>query len=170
MPEANAKPRFEQVVQDHGAMIARIAGAHEADRAAREDLVQDIFCAVWRALPAYRGECGLRAFVARIAANRAVTHVRTALRRPAPGELRESLPASDPSPETRAIARDDADRLTCAVRALPLGLREAALLALEGLTHAEIAEVLGVSPNAVAIRMSRARNELRKSMETSHAS
>ena len=161
MPEAVATPRFEEVVSDHRAMIARIAGAHEADPAAREDLVQDILCALWRALPGFRGECGLRAFVARVATNRAVTHVQRAMRRPPASEIPEGLPAPGASAETSAIARDDAERLMAAVRRLPLGLREAALLALEGLTHNEIAEALGVTPNAVAIRMSRAKTELR---------
>ncbi len=161
MPEASAAPGFEEVISDHRAMIARIAAAHEADPASREDLVQDILCALWRALPGFRGECSLRAFVARVAANRAVTHVQRALRRPRPLEIPDDLPAPGASPESSAIARDDADRLIAAVRRLPLGLREAALLALEGLTHNEIAEALGVTPNAVAIRMSRAKTELR---------
>ncbi len=143
-------------------MIARIAAAHEADPAAREDLVQDIHYALWRALPGFRGECALRTFVARVAAYRAVTHVQRALKRPPQGELPADLAAPDSSPETQAIASDDAGRLAAAVRALPLGLRETALLALEGLTHPEIAAVLGVSTNAVAIRMSRARPLLRK--------
>ena len=161
MPEAGATPRFEDVIGEHRAMIARIAAAHEADPAAREDLVQDILCALWRALPGFRGECGLRAFVARVAANRAVTHVQRALRRPPQSEIPDDLPAPGASPESSTIARDDADRLMATVRRLPLGLREAALLALEGLTHGEIAEALGVTPNAVAIRMSRAKTELK---------
>ena len=76
-----------------------------------------------------------------------------------------SCAAADASPETQAIAGDDAGRLAAAVRALPLGLREAALLALEGLTHPEIAAVLGISTNAVATRMSRARPLLRRLIE-----
>jgi RNA polymerase sigma factor (sigma-70 family) len=155
-------PPFEEVVARHAAMIRRIAAAHEADAGAREDLVQDILFAVWRALPSFRGEAGLRSFIARVAANRAVTHVQKALRRPACTELSGDLAASDASPETHAIGLDETARLLAAVRALPIGLREPALLALEGLSQTEIAGVLGVTPNAVAIRMSRARLALRK--------
>jgi DNA-directed RNA polymerase specialized sigma24 family protein len=45
---------------------------------------------------------------------------------------------------------------------LPLAYRQTALLTLEGLTPTEIADVLGISTNAVAIRMSRAKTLLRK--------
>jgi len=142
-------------------MIRRIAAAHESNASAREDLVQDILCAVWRALPGYRGEGNLRGFVARIAANRAVTHVQRALKRPASAELPCDLAAPDASPEAAAIILDERSRLVAAVRALPIGLKEPALLALEGLSPAEIAGVLGLTPNAVAIRMTRARSALR---------
>jgi DNA-directed RNA polymerase specialized sigma24 family protein len=50
-----------------------------------------------------------------------------------------------------------------------LGLRETAVMALEGLGHAEIAAVLGVTPNAVAVRMTRAKAELRRRLEDDHA-
>jgi RNA polymerase sigma-70 factor (ECF subfamily) len=168
MPELPFPPSFEQVLGDHGAMIGRIAAAHEANAAARQDLVQDILCALWRALPGWRGEGSLRAFVAKVAANRAVSHVQRALKRPPTAELSETLAASGPSPEVQAITRDRGERLAAQVRSLPLGLREVALLALEDLGHAEIAAVLGVTPNAVAIRMTRAKAELRKRLEDDH--
>jgi RNA polymerase sigma-70 factor (ECF subfamily) len=157
-------PSFEDVVRDHGPMIQRIAAAHEADAGMREDLAQDILYALWRALPGFRGDCALRTFVARIATNRAVTHVQRALRRPPSLELPANLPEPGAGPEQSAIAADRAERLRAAVRALPLALRETALLALEGLSQPEIAEVLGVTTNAVAVRMSRARTELRSIM------
>jgi RNA polymerase sigma-70 factor (ECF subfamily) len=85
-------------------------------------------------------------------------------RLPAAVELSEHLPAPDDDPERHAIALDRSARLAAAVRALPLAYRQAALLALEGLTPKEIADVLGISTNAVAIRMSRAKDKLRAQM------
>ena len=155
-------PSFDQAISTYLPMILRIVAAHESNASTREDLVQDILFAVWRALPDFRGEGDLRSFIARIAANRAVTHIQRALRLPDSAELTGELAAAEPSPEAQAIAVDEKTRLVTALRALPIALREPALLALEGLTQYEIASVLGVTPNAVAIRMTRARSELRK--------
>jgi len=142
-------------------MIRRIAASHEADPQLREDLAQEILCAVWRAAPSFRGDAALRTFVARIATNRAVTHVKRALARPRSAPLPDDIAVRGEDAESQAIARDRDARLLAAVRALPMALREPALLTLEGLPVAEIAKVLGVTPNAVAVRMSRAKQTLR---------
>jgi len=54
--------------------------------------------------------------------------------------------------------------LIASVQALPLSLRQVALLTLEGLALAEISDVLGISANAVAIRLSRAKGMLRRNL------
>jgi RNA polymerase sigma factor (sigma-70 family) len=159
-----AAPSFDQVIADHLPMIRRIAAAHEANATARQDLIQDILYAVWRSLRSFRGEGSLRGFIARIATNRAVSHVQKALKLPELAEPPDDLEASEPGPEAYAVARDETGQLLRALRLLPIGLREPALLALEGLTQQEIASVLGITPNAVAIRMTRARSELRKAI------
>jgi RNA polymerase sigma-70 factor (ECF subfamily) len=123
--------------------------------------VQDVYLAIWRALPSFRGDSSLRTFVARIATNRAVTHVARALKLPPSLELSEDIPAPGDNPEGQVIAIDRAARLTSAVRSLPLAYRQTATLTLEGLTTKEIADVLGITTNAVAIRMSRAKDLLR---------
>ena len=155
---------FEQIEKEFGPMIRRIALSHEADKALADELVQDIWLALWRALPAFRSESALRTFVARIATYGAITHVRRSARLPRTVEIPDDLPASEPSPEHLAIGRDQQARLVLAVRALPLPLRQVALLTLEGLTPQEIAEVLGITANAVAIRLSRAKQSLRNQL------
>lgn len=153
---------FEQIVREHDPMLRRIAATYEARTHLAQDLVQEIYFAIWRALPAYRGEAALRTFVARIATNRAITHVARALKVPPSSDLDENIPAPGPGPEGHAMALDRRANLLVAVRTLPLAYRQTALLALEGLKPAEIAEVLGISTNAVAVRMSRAKALLRE--------
>ena len=156
---------FEEIAREHDEMIKRIASTHEMAPQLAEELVQDIYVAIWKALPSFRNDASLRTFVARIATNRAVTHVVRALKVPRSAELREDLPASDESPETKIIAQDRKTHLMAAVRQLPLTYREPVTLALEGLTPGEIADVLGISPNAVAIRLSRGKELLRALLE-----
>jgi RNA polymerase sigma-70 factor (ECF subfamily) len=78
--------------------------------------------------------------------------------------LSDTIPASDPSPEHHTIHQDQQAKLIAAVRALSLPLRQVALLTLEGLAPQEIASVLGITANAVAIRLSRAREILRNTL------
>ncbi|HUK36718.1 MAG TPA: sigma-70 family RNA polymerase sigma factor, partial [Vicinamibacterales bacterium] len=147
------------------AMIKRIAASHEMRPHLAEELVQDIYLAIWKALPSFREDASLRTFVARIATNRAVTHVVRALKRPPATALPEDLRASGDSPETKAIAQDRQAHLLAAVRQLPLAYRETVMLALEGLAPKEVADVLGISANAVAIRLSRGKELLRSLLE-----
>ena len=145
-------------------MIRRIVASYEADGSAAEELAQDIWLALWRALPVFRGQSSLRTFVARIATNRAITHVRISARSPRRAQLSEDLPAAGPDPEIQAVNRDRQARLMSAVRSLPLALRQVTLLTLEGLVTAEIADALGITANAVAIRLSRAKDLLRNQL------
>jgi RNA polymerase sigma-70 factor (ECF subfamily) len=86
------------------------------------------------------------------------------MRSPRTTELDTQLPDDQCGPELQAAATDQRSRLIAAVRGLPLTFRETAALTLEGLTPNEIAETLGISANAVAIRLSRAKELLRQSL------
>ena len=74
-----------------------------------------------------------------------------------PARLDETLPSGDPTPHDRVEDEDLRTRLTTAVRALPLSLRQPAVLTLEGFSPAEIGPMLGLNANAVSIRLTRAR-------------
>jgi RNA polymerase sigma factor (sigma-70 family) len=155
---------FAQIVREHDSMLRRIASSYEVRTHLAQELIQDIYFAIWRALPAYRGDAALRTFVARIATNRSLSHVARALKVPPFSQLDEDIPAPGIGPEGHAIALDQRAKLLTAVRILPLAYRQTALLTLEGLTPTEIADVLGISTNAVAIRISRAKCLLREMM------
>ncbi len=155
---------FEALVAEHGPMLRRIAGSYEANPEVRRELEQDILLAVWRALPSWRGDAPIRAFLARVAHNRAVTHVSREAAAPRRSPLDETLPSAEPSPHDRVEADDLRERLADAVRALPLSLRQPASLTLEGFSPAEIAGMLGLNANTVSIRLTRARAELRTLM------
>src|SRR3954463_9150776 len=53
--------------------VRRLCGAYASAAADREDLFQDIFLAVWRALPSFRGDASARTWVYRIAHNVALS-------------------------------------------------------------------------------------------------
>jgi len=153
--------RYDRILREHGSALRRVAASYEREPARREDLFQEICLAIWRALPHFRGEASVRTFVFRIAHNRGLTH--RSRRSPAFGDLDAAAQVADPrpDPEREALAGQRRDRLRAAVLALALPARQVLTLALEGLSQKEIGEVLGVSENVVAVRLSRARATLR---------
>lgn len=153
---------FDRVLAEYGPALARLARAYEYRPAVAEELQQEIALALWQALPAFRGESSEKTFVFRIATNRALTHV--AQRAPAAADLEAALdvPDAGPGPESVASAAEQSARLVAAVAALPLSLRQVVSLALEGLSQAEIGQVLGLAENNVAVRMHRAKAALRE--------
>jgi RNA polymerase sigma factor (sigma-70 family) len=160
-----ADANLERILREHSALARRLAASHEANPETVRDLAQEIMVAVWRAWPAFRGQCSERTYVARIAHNRIASHIARAVRQPPLGELSDELPAAEPTPEEAAIRNSEQALLLALVRTLPLTYREVAVLMLEGFTPAEVADTLGLTANAVAIRGTRARNMLRELME-----
>jgi RNA polymerase sigma factor (sigma-70 family) len=157
---------LQRILRDHSALARRLAASHESNPEAARDLTQDILVAVWRAWPAFRQQCSERTYVARIAHNRIVSHIARAVRQPPLDGLSDELPAGGLTPEEAAIRHSDQLRLLAMVRTLPLAYREVAVLMLEGFSLTEVAETLGLTPNAVAIRATRARGMLRALMES----
>jgi|ERR1700729_1524338 RNA polymerase sigma factor (sigma-70 family) len=156
--------QFDRILSEHGAAISRLAFGYETVASVREELVQDIALAIWQALAHFRGECSERTFVYRIAHNRGLSHVWK--RRP-PHQPLEEIEESDqpidprPHPEEQVAQADRRTRLTSAIQSLPVAYRQMIALMLEGLSHAQMAEVLGITENNVAVRLNRARNMLK---------
>ena len=153
--------RCVRMLTEHDRAIRRLIASYERDPSRRQDLVQDIWLAVWQALPRFRDDCSERTFVFRIAHNRAVSHIdHWQRRRTDPLDDDAPVAATGPDPEHSLSQQQRRDRVLAAVRELPLGLRQVVVLTLEGLSNAEVADVVGISENNVAVRMTRARAEL----------
>lgn len=150
---------IEAVLREHGPMLARIAGSYESEPSRRDDLLQEISVAVWRALPSWRGDASLRTFAARVAHNRAIDHLARE-KRARGDELHEDHVDPDANPMQHALAHQRRKDLLAAVRDLPLGQRQVVVLALEGFSQREIGQALALEENTVTQRLSRARRQL----------
>jgi RNA polymerase sigma factor (sigma-70 family) len=154
-------PAFDRIVRTHGESLSRVAWGYADNAADHDDLMQDILVALWRALPRFRSESSERTFVFRIAHNRGCTFL-------AGRRDHEPLTSDTSIPDPRPGADEEVDRarnrarLLTAVRTLPDAQRQAVLLRLEGFTIGEIAALQDVSENNVSVRLTRARDGLRK--------
>ncbi len=164
MRDANRGGQLERVLVTHAAALARLAASYESRPALREELLQDIAFALWRALPSFRHEASEKTFVMRIATNRALSHI--ASRPPAADGLDAADAVADthPRPDELAARLQAAGRLQAAVRSLPLPFRQVMVLAFEGLSNEEIAAVLGLTAGNVGVRLHRAKSLLKASL------
>ena len=160
---------FDEVLRELGPALWRVIASYAPPGAERDDLAQDVLVAVWQALRGFRGESSARTFVLRIAHNRGLSHAWRRNKHP-PGEP-EPPDLADPRPgaDERVATLQRAEQFLRHLRTLPLGQREVLALALEGLPHAEIAAIVGITPENVAVRLGRAREALRRSIEKEEA-
>ena len=154
--------RVTRLLAMHAASLSRLARAYVRDTADRDDLLQEIVVAIWRALPRFRGECSERTFLFRIAHNRAIAYITR--RRHHTIEVSDDMEIQDahPNPEEALSTEQQGRRLFDAVQRLPLNHRQTVTLMLEGLSYSEIADVLGITETNVGARLTRARQLLRK--------
>jgi RNA polymerase sigma factor (sigma-70 family) len=158
---------FDRILREYGPALSRLAASYEPVITQREDLLQEIALAIWRALPRFRGECSERTFIYRIAHNQGLSHAWR--RHPVQQPLQEVVESQEPidprpHPEEQAAQQRQSSRLVAAIQSLPVAYRQIVTLLLEDLSHAEIADVLGISENNVAVRLNRARKALKAAM------
>lgn len=139
---------FEQLIAENRARLARIARAY-ANRGETEDLLQDILLQLWRSRGGFRGQSTASTWLYRVALNTAISHCRR--RRPPT--------TSDPIDPVGSTGDplDEQVLLATFLRSLNEIDRSTLLLYLEGLDHPQIAQVLGASAGAVAVRLTRLR-------------
>jgi RNA polymerase sigma-70 factor (ECF subfamily) len=157
--------RFGRLLEANHAPLTRLAASYAANRSDRDDLLQEIAIALWRALPSFRGECSERTFLFRIAHNRCMTHL--SKKRDTVSLDDVGIDPEDPQASSEAIVAEEQQRkrLLQAVRGLPVIHREVLVLFLEGMDYGEIAAVVGTSESNVGVRLNRARQKLKELLE-----
>jgi len=156
-----------------------ITAVLHCDRATAEDLCQEVFLRVYKALPDFDGSARFHAWVHTIATNVAITEYR---RRRAQKRDRRTLSIDAPiagtddlyldpvgrehDPGERAHQKDFVARVRECVRELPDEFRDAVVLRdMDGLSYEEIANVLGLPPGTVRSRIHRGRLLLQEKLK-----
>ena len=130
----------------------------------RDDLTQDVFLGLYKALPSFRGDAALSTLLYRIAVNTACEHLRRRMRRKTVSLETvplDELVAPDATPEAAARQRQEvASLLTCLDRIKPKKRIALVLRVVEGMAFEEIAELVDATPEAVAKRVQHGMREL----------
>jgi RNA polymerase sigma factor (sigma-70 family) len=135
-------PPFEAIVARHGPMVLRVCRAVLGPTEA-EDAWSDTFLAALQAYPRLAPDANVEAWLVTIAHRKAVDHVRVRSRQPITSE---TLP--EPSTNDRVPGGWEAD-LWSALKALPRKQRQSvAYHYLAGLPYADVAQIVGGTPEA----------------------
>ena len=157
---------LEALILQHQSAIYGYLRARLLQHSDAEDLTQEVFLSVNDSLANFRGEAGLSTWVYRIATNTAIDKLRTpAFRRE---DAVEDLDEGDSAiayaaeeaawPDQEVMRREMYDCFGDFVKALPPAYRLVVILSeLEEMSNREIAGVLGLSLDAVKIRLHRGR-------------
>jgi RNA polymerase sigma-70 factor (ECF subfamily) len=156
---------FRILVDRHLASIVTLARRMLKDEAEADDIAQEALLRLWRAGESLDlGPQGLRPWLRRVTSNLCLDRIRSGRRTVVTDEVPEVAEA--PTQATGLEEQDLARRVGEAMNALPERQRRAlTLFHHEGLSQAEVGEVLGVSDEAVESLLARARRALRASLE-----
>jgi RNA polymerase sigma factor (sigma-70 family) len=145
-----------------GIMLA-VCMRYSKNREEAEDLLQEGFMKVFEKLSTFRGQGSLEGWIRRIMINHALNHLKAkklVLLHEDPQRWSDHLPDDPPVRDDEALYTPQ--MMLAAVRELPDGYRIVFnLYVMEGYSHKEIAESLGISENTSKSQLSRARRYLR---------
>jgi len=160
---AGSVEAFERLYEKHGARMKSIAANLLGSVADAEDAVQDCFLKVYRGAASFRGDSRFSTWVYRVLVNSCYDTLRRRRRRPAEARSENWAPETDP--ELAAPASDHPLRLSleACVRDLDPRRRAAFLLfAVEGFTHREVGDILGVPEGTSKTLLFEAKRELQR--------
>lgn len=165
---------FEELVLRFERPVFGLASALTGSREDAEDVTQETFLHLWQSLGSWRGDCGARTWVLRIARNAALDLVRSR-------QIRQTLPLTvtdengeevpldvpddspDAAPDAAYLRSLEIREVRAAIAALPPDQREILTLRdIQELSYAELSDLLGLPPGTVKSRLFRAREALKK--------
>jgi RNA polymerase sigma-70 factor (ECF subfamily) len=179
--QVGSEEAFETLIDLYQAPVYNIAYRVLGDHAEACDAVQETFLKIYKGIGHFRGECGLKTWIYKIAMseclnrqrwwNRWRHYVTASLDEPAcygqePGTKTLDVADVRPSPEISCAAHETEQVIQNALKALPFDFRIVVVLRdIDGLSYEEIAEALKISLGTVKSRLWRGRLELKARLQ-----
>ena len=159
-PDVDHEPFLAQL-EAHQGILHKVANTYCRDPEDRRDLVQDMLIQVWRSFDRFDGRCKFSTWMYRIALNVAISfhrseHARTKALLRGEDHLQGLPDLSDPGPPSEDLAF-----LYRFIDGLPNLDKALLLLYLDDRSHADIAEILGLSATHVSTKIGRLKLRLR---------
>lgn len=159
---------FQELYATYGPRVKAYMMRLGSDPAHAEDLAQETLMMVWRKAGLYSVEKGSAVtWIYTIARNLRIDRLRREVAwQPLPEGESYQEPSSEPLPDEQVLANQHRERVRAALAELPEEQSEVVVLSyIDGLSHSEIAERLGVPLGTVKSRMRLAYQKVRSALE-----
>jgi len=157
---------FQHIIDEHYAILYKIARAYTQDEAGFEDLYQEMLIQLWQSYPRFKQQSKLSTYIYRVVLNTALTHQRKQKRQLKAVALEDqAFRLKDNSHGTSTEAHEkeaNINLLYQCINELKKDDRAIILLHLDGKSYEEMAEILGLSTSNIGVRLMRVKKRLQK--------
>jgi len=160
-PKMASEQEFIKLLNTHLKIVYKVCNLYMDSKTDREDLFQEITLQAWKSFATYRGDAQFSTWLYRVALNTAITFFRKEKKQiqTTYSEVFPDVSSSENNIEEQVIAMYKAiGNLNNIDKAL-------VMLYIEDYSYIEIGEMLGITPNNVAVKMIRVKAKLKEETE-----
>ncbi len=163
----NQDKTFERLIFKHQSLIHKICHIYGKSTADKEDLFQEITIQLWKSFSSFEHKSKFSTWLYRVALNTAITQKRKERRKPEFSSL-SGLEMRIPEAKDTDDNEEDLLKLQLAIRQLKHVDRAIIFLYLEEKSYQEIADIIGITPKNVGVKIVRIKAKLLTILKEGH--
>lgn len=149
---------------EHRAILFKVIRSYAISYQDQEDLFQEICFQLWKSISRFKGTSKASTWIYRVSINNALNWKRSESRRKEYAATELLTEIADAS-HSRNVDSEIIDQLYAHINQLSKGEHAIILLALDGLSYNEIADIVGINANHVGVRISRIKEKFTANMK-----
>ena len=153
---------FASLIKQHSRIINKVSYFYANDKLPFDDLRQEIYVNIWLGLKQFRGDSKMSTWIYRVAVNSALMALRSS--KPKIETVSLNFGLLDISSEADDVQRENLQALQSLINRLEDIEKAIMLLWLDEHSYDEIADIIGLKRNTVAVKIHRIKDKLSKQM------
>ena len=153
---------FASLIRQHSRIINKVSYFYANDKLPFDDLRQEIYVNIWLGLKQFRGDSKMSTWIYRVAVNSALMALRSS--KPKIETVSLNFGLLDISSEADDVQRENLQALQSLINRLEDIEKAIMLLWLDEHSYDEIADIIGLKRNTVAVKIHRIKDKLSKQM------
>lgn len=154
-----SEKEFISLLNQHQKIVYKVCNLYMDRHSDREDLFQEITLQAWKAYGNFRGDAKFSTWLYRVALNTAITFFRKEKKKP---EIFNADILPEQTEEQDTVIEEQVKAMYAAIGDLSKIDKAIIMLYLEDYSYAEIGEMMGITANNVAVKMSRIKIKLKE--------